>query len=251
MQTNNRSYTESYGNGKSLKYQKGATLQAGAGVRGLNLEYNSPVTNSDWSSKYGLNIPMSKDQKFSALVSGTHGNGPGFTSTGELSYLEGQGLKGRIDQGYTMQLGKDKLRAGKGKLQVTPYVGVQPDFNGFANEFLEKEDSGTGMSSTDYNGNKRGVFHGGLKVEGEYKPSKYPLYLYGKGQAEFATKGPQQDVVYKDGKTIYGDIHHGSLFDPNINFNAEAGVRYKIGENTERGKIKKRFADGGVLLYKK
>jgi len=250
MQVSSR-YTQKFGKGKSLKpkalkYQKGATLQAGAGVRGLNLEYTTPsrkVDDDSWSSKYGLTIPMSKDQKFAASATGMWGGqGAGVKGIGELSYIEGQGLKGRIDAGYTMQLGKDKLRTGKGKLQVTPYVGAQPNLNAFADEFLEK-DVDSELGSRDYNNNKRGDLHGGLKIEGEYKPSKYPLYLYGKGQAEISTKGPQEDN--------HGEIRHGSLSDPNINFNAEAGIRYKLGEKTERGRIKKRFADGGILLYKK
>jgi hypothetical protein len=243
MQTNSRSYTESYGDGRPLK---GATLEAGAGVRGLNIAYTTPsrkVDDDNWSSKYGLTIPMSKDQKFAASAAGMWGGqGSGVKGIGELSYIEGQGLKGRIDAGYTMQLGKDKLRAGKGKLQITPYIGAQPNLNAFADEFLEKEvDSELG--SRDYNNNKRGDFHTGLTAEIIGKPTKYPLYFYGKGQAEISTKGPQENK--------YGEISHGSLSDPNINFNAEAGIRYNLGENIERGKIKKRFAEGGILLYKK
>ena len=232
------------------QYGDGKRLSAGAGTKGVEVNYQGAPNEDDYRSHIKFNAPLTPEQRYALTVGGSTGlgSGSGIRSLGELSYTEGQGVDARIDGGYNFQLGNNKLRAGKGQFNIMPYAGAKPSLSQFGEEMLElneEGDSRTG-SITD-RGEDRGVLHTGLKADLQYKPSKYPLYLFANGQVEAATKGPYQEFEMKGDKKINGEIRHGSIMDPRIDVNGQVGVRYNIGEKTERGKRGKRFAGGGEI----
>ena len=232
------------------QYGDGKRLSAGAGTKGVEVNYQGAPNEDDYRSHIKFNAPLTPEQRYALTVGGSTGlgSGSGIRSLGELSYTEGQGVDARIDGGYNFQLGNNKLRAGKGQLNIMPYAGAKPSLSQFGEEMLELNEEGDSRTGSITDGGEdRGVFHTGLKADLQYKPSKHPLYLFANGQIEAATKGPYQEFEMKGDKKINGEIRHGSIMDPRIDVNGQVGVRYNIGEKTERGKRGNRFAGGGEI----
>jgi hypothetical protein len=248
MQVNSR-FIENYQKGRDLA--PGPSITAGVGNRGLGIEYRGDEDKYDWRPKYSLNIPIAPGQKYRAAIGQEYKKPNDLSGGAELSYTEGQGLRSRLNVGYNFQVGDDKLKAGKANLSINPYLQGQPNLEIFRRNILGKEDALDDEDNLDDYGKKQGYLSGGLKLGVNYKPTKQPFYLYGNAGVDISTKGIQRDIRYEDRKTIVGDSRHGSLSDPNIKLSGEAGIRYNIGEKAERGRRKRLFEKGGILLYKK
>jgi hypothetical protein len=227
MQVNSRDFENYKKGGVIEKYQYGNNfLSVGADQSGANLKYDHL---SDDKSKLLRTSASYNGKDFLASIGLTNRSPLGWESTGSVNYSPQQGVTGRLEQGYNMQIGRTNLRPGQGRMNITPYVGAQLDPKYFANN--EKE---VGFSTKDLQGNDRGPLDLGLRVGGSYQLTKN-LSAFGNagvqlpmGAPRFSTREERQEGA--------GDIVGSVLGKPE--FTGNAGLRL-------------RFKSGGTLLYKK
>ena len=222
MQTNNRSYAESYGDGRSF-------LGLGMNQNGANLQYDRLNSGKDFLTSANVSYD-GKD--FAGALSGTNKSN-GWESKGTLSYTKPQGLAASINQGYNFQFGKTNLRPGQVNANITPYAGAMVTANSF------KGEDGNFAGQVDQYGQQRGILNAGVNTSANLQLGK-KLSLFGNLGLEVAGAG-RHNASSAEKQAGAGDIvrnagynNTGMTFTPSGNI----GLKY-------------RFKQGGTLLYKK